>query len=224
MTTVRRIVDLSLTISSETQVYPGDPVPVLTRHCTVERDGYNILHVSIGSQTGTHVDAPSHLEEDNTPIDRMDLALFVGRGVLFDVRGLVERTRITAAMIADTAATVRPGDIALIHTGWSRYYGSDAYYDHPFLDIAACDLLLERGVRTFCLDAASIDETPDDEHLGAGYPVHHKIANAGGVIGENFCNLELVDFADPFVTILPIKLQAGDGAPVRAVAMELDQV
>ncbi len=73
--------------------------------------------------------------------------------------------------------------------------------------------MLDRGVRTFCVDAPSIDPTPD-KNLAA----HLLIADACGVIGENFRNLELVDWPDPFVSCLPIKLAGADGAPVRAVA------
>jgi kynurenine formamidase len=81
--------------------------------------------------------------------------------------------------------------------------------------------MLDLGVRTFCIDALNIDETPDGSHPGAGYPVHHLIAEAGGVIGENFRNLAKVDWADPFVMTLPLALEGADGAPVRAVAVEL---
>ncbi|MBP1161656.1 kynurenine formamidase [Rhodococcus sp. PvR044] len=220
MSVVRRIVDLSHPIDTGMPVYPGDPAARLTPHCTVARDGYNVLRVEMGSQSGTHVDAPVHLRDGDTPIDRMDLSLFVGRGVVFDLRGLAPRQPITAAMIAGPAESVRTGDIALVHTGWDRHYGTDVYYDHPFLGADACALLLERGVRAFCLDAPSVDPSGDED---TDYPAHHLIAKAGGVIAENLCNLELVDFPDPLISILPLKLAGGDGAPVRAVAMELDR-
>lgn len=210
--------DLSHTIGDGMPVYPGDPVPTLTRHCTIERDGYNVLEIRVGSQSGTHVDAPAHLDPAGATIDRLAPELFVGRGVVFDLRGLPARQRITRDLLVSRCEEVRHGDIALFHTGWARHYGSDAYYTHPFLDPAACEFLLEQGVRTFCLDAPSIEESAGAE---PGYPVHHLIAEAGGVIGENLCNLEQIDFPDPLVSLLPIKLEAGDGAPTRAVAMQL---
>ena len=133
------------------------------------------------------------------------------------MRGAAARERITWERIAPAAGRLTPGTITLICTGWSAHYGTPAYYDHPYLDADACRRLLDLGVRTFCIDAASIDETPDH----AGYPVHHLIAAAGGVIGENFRNLELVDFPDPLISCLPIALEGADGAPVRAVAIQL---
>jgi kynurenine formamidase len=214
---VRRIVDLSVPVGPGTQVYPGDPEPRLNVYATVPRDGFNLLQVEMGSQTGTHVDAPYHFRDDAPRLHELDLALFTGPGVVLDVRGLEPRTPITWNMI--DPAGLGPGVIALICTGWSSLYGTDAYFDHPYLDADACKHMLNLGVRTFCVDAVNIDETPSP----IGYPVHHLIAAAGGVIGENFRNLELIDFPHPLVSCLPLALENADGAPVRAVAMQLEE-
>ena len=90
-----------------------------------------------------------------------------------------------------------PGTILLLRTGWDAYYDDKAYFSHPFLDGAACARLLELGVRTICIDAINLDETPDDEHPGEGFPVHHQIARAGGVIGENFRGLDRIEWEHP---------------------------
>lgn len=219
---VARIVDLSVPVGPNTPVYPGDPVPRFEVHSTVARDGFNLLHIDLGSQTGTHVDAPYHFQDDSPRIDQLDLSLFAGPGVVIDVRGVGPRERITWDHVAPLAARLGPGVIALFCTGWSRHFGSPTYFENPFLDADLVRRMLDLGVRTFCLDALNIDETPDDDHPGEGYPAHHLIATAGGVIGENFCNLELIDFDDPFVSCLPIALENADGAPVRAVAMQLE--
>ena len=219
---VTRVVDLSVPVGPGTQVYPGDPVPELARHATIRRDGFNLLALRLGSQTGTHVDAPYHFRDDGPRLDELDLGLFTGPGVVLDVRGAGPRGRVTWDRIAPAAALLKPGVIALLHTGWAARYGTPGYFDHPYLDADACRRMLDLGVRTFCLDAPSIDETPDDDHPGDGSPVHHLIAAAGGVIGENFRNLELIDFPAPLVSCLPIALERADGAPVRAVAMRLE--
>jgi len=65
-----------------------------------------------------------------------------------------------------------------------------------------------------------VDETPDETHPGIGFPVHHLIANAAGVISENLTNLNAIDFEKPIVSLLPMKFVGIDGAPVRAVALE----
>lgn len=215
---VRRIVDLSVPLSESTQVYPGDPEPRIAPAATIEADGFNVLSLRMGSQTGTHVDAPYHFRADGARIDELDLSLFTGPGAVIDVTGLAPRRRITWDMIA--ADALGPGVIALLHTGWARRYGTPEYFEHPFLDADACRRMLGLGVRTFLLDCPSIDETPGEGHPGEGFPVHHLIAAAGGVIGENLRGFERIDFA-PFVSCLPLRLEGADGAPVRAVAMDL---
>src|SRR5579862_6311866 len=94
---IRRVVDLSLAIDADTQVYPGDPLVHFAQHSTIERDGFNLLSVQMGSQTGTNCDAPYHFVEEGAKIDELDLALFAGPGVLIDVRHKPARSAIDAA-------------------------------------------------------------------------------------------------------------------------------
>ena len=216
-----RVVDLSHSINANTQVYPGDPEPKLAIHSTIAKDGFNLLSLQMGSQTGTHVDAPYHFDEDTERIDQLPLERFLGRGVLINATGLEPRTSISWEMIEADAQDIKASDIALIHTGWSKYFGTDKYFDHPFLSGDACQRLLDKGVMVFGIDAINIDETPNDTHPGVGFPCHHLIAKKAGVISENLCNFEAINFANPLISLLPLKLEAADGAPVRAVAIEL---
>lgn len=217
---VRKVVDLSVPLDERVQVYPGDPEFRSDIAATVAVDGFNLRHVRMGSQTGTHVDAPFHFRDDGSPIDELDLSLFAGPGVVLDARGHRPRERITWAALEPWADRLGPGVIALVHTGWSAHWGTPRYFQHPFLDVDAVGRLLDLGVRTLLLDAPSPDQTPDDEHPGAGFPVHHLVAGVGGVIGENLRGLEQIDF-EPFVSCLPLRLTGADGAPVRAVALDL---
>lgn len=201
-------------------VYPGDPSPRFEVHSTIARDGFNLLDVHIGSQSGTHVDAPYHFEPDGLRLDELPIDRFVGPGVVVDASGLQARGEIGWQHVAPVADRLAPGVIVLLRTGWSTHYGTPAYFDHPFLGAEACERMLGLGVRTFCIDAINIDETPDDDHPGVGFPSHHLISRAGGVIGENFRLHDLPE-RDFLVVCTPILLTGADGAPVRAVAMEL---
>jgi kynurenine formamidase len=218
---LRRVVDLSLALDAQTQVYPGDPHVRFEQSATIEADGFNLLSVEMGSQSGTNCDAPYHVLHDGARIDEMDLRLFAGPGVIIDVQGKPARAAISAPDVAPYVDAVGPGTIVLFHTGWAVHYGTAEYFNHPFVGADACQVLLDRGVRTFCLDTLNIDETPDDTHPGIGFPVHHLIAAAGGVVVENLSAIEQIDFGEPFISVLPIRLTGADGAPTRAVAMDL---
>ncbi len=215
-------VDLSHPLGDDTDVYPGDPEVRLEPHATIEADGYNLLAVHLGSQSGTHVDAPFHFAQGGARVDELPLALFAGPAVIVDASDLGPRGRIGRRHLDPLAGRLRAGTILLLRTGWSSRYGTAAYHDHPFLDPEACAWAIARGIRTFGLDAPSIDETPTAGTGVEDYPCHRLIAAAGGVICENLTRLEDVTFDDPVVSFFPIRLEGADGAPVRAVAYRVE--
>lgn len=213
-----RLVDLSEPLQPDTPVYPGDPVFVSTVHSTVAEQGFNLLSIHMGSQTGTHVDAPYHFVQGGLRIDQVPLHRFIGPAVVIDCRGLPARSPIGPELVSGFLADLCEGSIVILHTGWSRHYGSPDMTEHPYLSAQACRALLQAGVRTFGIDAMNIDQTPDEAHPGEGFVCHHLIGEAEGVIIENLRNLEAIDFPNPVVSVLPLRLTDADGAPVRAVA------
>lgn len=211
------VVDLSVPVGPATFVHPGDPATHLDVHATVARDGYNLLRVRMGSQTGTHVDAPFHVDDAGRRVDELDLRLLTGPAVVVDATGLPPHGWITGAHLDPVRDRLAPGVVVLLRTGWSAQQGSPTYLQHPALDPAACAELLAAGVRTVGIDAPSLDPTSSPD-----LPCHHLLAAAGGVIAENLTDLHLVlELTDPLVCLLPIRLEGADGAPVRAVAMQL---
>jgi len=218
---VRRIVDLSHGVDGDTPVYPGDPVPSFSPAATIAHDGFNVLHVQMGSQTGTHADAPYHFIPDGARIDDLDLSLFIGPAVITDLRGLAPRTCIGWRHLEPNADRLVPGSILVLHTGWSQHWGTPAYHDHPYLDADAARRVISAGVRTIALDAMNLDETVQEGEHPTGFAAHHAVLGAGGVIVENLTGLDQVGDADVLLSVLPLRFVGADGAPVRAVAIEL---
>jgi kynurenine formamidase len=218
-----RIVDLSIVLDGDTQIFPGDPRPELAPAARIDSEGFNVLTLHLGSHSGTHVDAPYHFIEGGPRIEDCDLGLFTGPGVIVDVTGHGERQPITRQDLEPYRDSLRPGAVVALHTGWSdRYLGTDRYYAHPFLDPKACGWLEELGVRTVAIDALNVDRTilPGDGE--PEFPCHLRFLGAGGIFAENLTNLGSVDFDDPMVSLLPIRLGGeADGAPCRAVALKL---
>ncbi|MDQ4109147.1 MAG: cyclase family protein [Actinomycetota bacterium] len=218
----RRIVDLSLPLDPRTQVYPGDPEVVFRPATRIEDEGYNVLALELGSHSGTHVDSPFHFFAGGERLDGLDLALFVGPALIADVTQQDDREPIGWEALHPYAEQLGPGTILVLRTGWSdRHYGTERYFDHPYLSAAACERIVELGVRTLAIDALS----PDETLVGDGEPrfdVHRLLLGAGGVIAENLANLGAVDFEDPLLCLFPLRLDGdADGSPCRAVALEL---
>jgi arylformamidase len=74
-----KIYDISLTISSDLPVWPGDMKVQLERTKKMEEGAYdNLSRVAMGVHTGTHVDAPYHFVIDGKKIDELTIDRFVG--------------------------------------------------------------------------------------------------------------------------------------------------
>lgn len=125
--------DLSHPLRSGMPVYPGDPEVGIAPALTVGRDGVNVLGMHLGSQSGTHVDAPFHVDDALPDLDALPLERFVGRGVLLDARGSAPRQELPASALDPVADRLGPGAVLLVVTGWSRHWDSPAYLEHPWL-------------------------------------------------------------------------------------------
>ncbi|OBZ69716.1 Kynurenine formamidase [Grifola frondosa] len=216
-----QVVDLSHTLDSNVQVYPGDPIsfsccPTLT----IAEHGCNVSSISMGSHIGTHVDAPYHFFEHGAAIDKVSLNTFVGPAVVVDLTAKGPRDMISWADIAsheDELLRRGPEVILLLRMGWSKFWQTKQYMDHPFLARDAAQKVINLGVKAIGVDTFSPDETRVDETT-PDFGVHQIVLGAGAVIAENLTNLEAIQEGEWVVSLVPLKLSGGDGSPIRACA------
>jgi arylformamidase len=217
------LIDLSVPLHSGMPVWPGDPEVEITPVATVAADGYNLLALRLGSQSGTHVEAPFHVDDALPALSDLPLERFTGPAVVADLRGRPPRSPITAADLTPVAARIGPGVVLLLATDWSRHWGLPEYLAHPWLHPDAARLIVARGVRAVGIDAPSVD--PSDGPPGAAdpLPAHRVLAHAGAVIAENLTNLATL-LRPPAtqrhvqVWLLPLSFARAEGSPTRAVA------
>jgi len=224
-----QIIDLSHTIHDQIQVYPGDPQPSIKRGLTHENDYCHVDLLTLGSHTGTHIDAPFHFLKDGKKINELPVKRFVGDGVLIDVSGKSDRALIEPGDVAPYDYQITEGDFVIFKTGRDKYFGTAKYYRHPYLSPEGAQVLLKMGVSLVGIDAMNIDPTyhnsknsdpsasglPDEE--GYGYPVHDILLGNDILIVENLCNLDKIKQVKGVYSFLPLKLKDSDGSPIRAV-------
>ncbi|MFD8647611.1 cyclase family protein, partial [Streptomyces mirabilis] len=140
--------DLSVPVVTGMPVYPGDPEVEVSRALRVAEHGVNVLRLHMGSQSGTHVDAPYHVDEAWPTLDDLPLERFAGAAVVADVRGLPARAPITPDLLSPALGLLRSGSILLLATGWSRYWGTEDYLAHPWLTSEAAEAVVAAGVLT----------------------------------------------------------------------------
>ncbi|MDJ1498343.1 cyclase family protein [Cytophagaceae bacterium DM2B3-1] len=74
-----KIVDLSATIYHNMKVYPGDPQVRINIVHTYQTHEWELRELSMGTHTGTHVDAFSHMHVGGQTIDKIPLEKFCGK-------------------------------------------------------------------------------------------------------------------------------------------------
>jgi len=79
-----RVIDITITLDENVKIYEGDPRFEKKQLTFIEEHGYAISHLSMGTHTGTHVDAPSHFIEDGKSLGDISLRRFVGRCIVVD--------------------------------------------------------------------------------------------------------------------------------------------
>ncbi|KZT22526.1 putative cyclase [Neolentinus lepideus HHB14362 ss-1] len=211
------MIDLTHPLNPSAPVCAGHPTFACHPALTLEKDGINVSTLTLGSHTGTHIDAPYHFLPDGLRVDQVDLSLLVGPAVLVDVLGKQPRSKITWDDLKPYVTRFEKGVVVILHTGWSKYWGQPQYRHHPSLDRDAARKIMATGVRVIGVDALSPDEMPFPGEADC-FDVHRVILGSGGVIAENLNNLERINFDDPIVSLLPLRLTDCDGSPIRAVA------
>ncbi|WP_236720255.1 cyclase family protein [Rathayibacter sp. VKM Ac-2630] len=137
MTSSRRLVDLSHTVSDGLVTYPGLPAPRIRPHLTREASRasyapgteFALDVIEMIGNTGTYLDSPFHRYDGGTDLAGLDLATLV------DLPALVVTARGERAVGPEAFAglDVR-GAAVLLATGWDVHFATAEYArDAPFL-------------------------------------------------------------------------------------------
>jgi kynurenine formamidase len=213
---IKKIYDLTTTISTHMPIWPTSPLPVITPVGIAARDGYNVESYSSLTHTGTHIDAPYHFIEDAKTIDKIELDRLITYG--YCVRPTISGQEISAASLKDKWIAEYDGSAILIDTGWShkRAFTRQFLYDFPGLSMDAAEFLLSRGVTMVGIDTLGIEP-----YSHSDFAVHKKLLSKDVVVIEDLAGLDQLREATRYLVVaLPAKIRGASGAMSRVVALE----
>jgi arylformamidase len=211
-----KLIDLSHAIVAGMTTYKGLPGPHICDYWSREQsashydDGstFQIGRIEMVANTGTYVDVPFHRFEAGEDLAAVGIERLVG------LEGLCVRSEGLATGPALFEGLDVRGKAVLVHTGWDRHWGTDAYFsDHPFLTGDAARLLAEAGAALVGIDSHNIDDT-----RARARPVHTILLRAGIPICEHMTNLGALPVDGFRLTAAPPKVQGMGTFPVRAFA------
>lgn len=214
-----RAVDLTQELANGMPIYPGDPSPSFESAATLAKNGVNLMRLVLGSHTGTHTDAPKHFIKGGIGVDEIPVSRLIGEALVIDLSSRPVGSGITDSDLKrKLEGKIKPDDIVLCYTGSSEHWGeASANSKYTYLTKEAADYLVSKKVRAVGIDFLSV------EKFKAPDPVAHKTLLGNGIFIIESLSSALKQFVGKRILLinLPIKLEGGDGAPTRSVAVPI---
>lgn len=201
-------IDISVPIRDGMAHWPGDPPVRIERVQDIERgDSHTLSAMSVGSHTGTHIDAPAHFIKGGKTIDRMALSVLVGKARVLEIK---DKESIKVAELDQFK--IRRGERILFKTSNSALWSSDKFFeDFVFVSPEAAQFLADQGVKLVGVDYFSVGS------YRRGGSLQHKVLLTAGICVIEGLNLSLVAPGSYNLVCLPLRLENGDGAPARVI-------
>lgn len=223
------VIDLSQEIFQGMSVFPMHQPTFIMTNMTHEENmkntgskslGFSARNLLISEHCGTHCDAVWEYKPSGNSIENMPLQYFFGSAICIDLSHIpcsryIEANDIKEA-INKSGQSLSKGDIVLLYTGhYDRNFETNKWQtDYSGLSYDGAKYLAGCGVVNIGVDAPSIDHPHDINFSGHLICGEYDITNT-----ENLCNLEQVVNKRFLYFGLPLKIRAGSGSPIRAIAL-----
>jgi arylformamidase len=209
-----KIFDISLTISPDLPVWPGDPPIELEQIESIDSGAdANVSHLSAGVHIGTHVDAPHHFLNDGRTIEGLSLDVLTGSCYVTQLPDGVEA--ITAEALEGISLPAKVKRV-LFGTGNSRLWAhGEQEFQEAFVAVTegGANWLVDHGIELVGVDYLSVAP------YGDSIPTHRVLLAAGIVVVEGL-DLSAVPRGFYDLYCLPLKLLGAEGAPARAILIQ----
>jgi len=206
------IYDISLTISNDLPVWPGDTPVSLVRNSDMQQGGLVTLsQLTSTVHAGSHLDAPRHFVRDGHGVDQIELDTLIGPCFVVDLHG---RDSIDARSLEQANI---PANVTrlLCRTRNSDYWarGDNTFHtDFVAIEPSGAEWFVQHGIQLVGVDYLSVGA------YEGGIPTH-EILLSNGVVPVEGLDLSRIEPGEYHLICLPLKLKDCDGAPVRAVLL-----
>ncbi|HTP07743.1 MAG TPA: cyclase family protein [Anaerolineae bacterium] len=204
------IYDISLTISNDLPVWPGDtPIDLVRNKDMRNGELYTLSQITTTVHVGSHLDAPMHFVRDGYGVDQIDLNKLIGPCFVVDLPNV---SSIDAQSLEQANIPVNVTRL-LCRTRNSQIWArGDKVFHTDFVAIhpTGAEWIVQRGIQLVGVDYLSVGA------YEGGIPTH-EILLSHGVVPVEGLDLSRIEPGEYQLICLPLKLKDCDGAPVRAV-------
>lgn len=205
-----RIYDISIGISPDLPVWPGDPPVTLERVGEIAKGANsNVSRLVCGVHVGTHVDAPVHFLDGREGVELLSLKSLMGRAYVVE---LGDADVLDAATLQSAGIPPRTRRVLFKTRNSMLWSGGVQEFREDFVavDVSGAEWLTQRGFHLVGVDYLSVAP------FGESGPTHRILLEAGVVVVEGL-DLSEVTQGRYALYCLPLKLMGSDGAPARAI-------
>ena len=206
-------IDVSVPLRTGMVHWPDNPPVRIERMLDIEHgDAANVSTISMGSHTGTHMDAPLHFVQGGKGLDEMPLEATIGRTRVVEIH---DPESVKPYELRPHG--IRKGDRILFKTRNSaRRWHEEAFIENfVYVSQEAARYLAAHEVQTVGIDYLSVGGFVRD-----GVETHRTLLEAGIWVIEGL-DLSQVAPGKYELICLPLKVERGDGAPARAILRTL---
>jgi arylformamidase len=202
--------DISVSLGGESIDFPGDtPYRRKMVQTLASGDECNLSEITMSAHAGTHLDAPYHFVSGGKTIDQYPVERCVFKALVVHVQN-----RVSIEPDALEGLDIQSGEAIIFKTcNSTKGLVTKGVFEEKFV------YLSEKGAE-WCLrkkvGLVGIDYITIEQHGSRGSPVHQRILGEGIPILEG-ANLRDVPEGRYTLYAFPLKIQGGEGAPVRAV-------
>lgn len=209
-----KIFDISVSLSAEIPVWPGDPQILLERYRHISTgNASNDSKIACSVHSGTHVDAPAHFIENGVTVEQLPLHALIGTATVVEI---LNSNIITPEILEDQALPAETKRL-LFKTKNSVLWDNPAHQFNPdfvALSPAAAGWIVSKGMQLVGIDYLSIQMYNDAD------PRTHRILLEAGIVVVEGLDLRNIRAGTYQFICLPIKLAGSEGAPARAVLIQ----
>jgi kynurenine formamidase len=208
----KKIIDLTLPINNKMSGVNISSARIL------DVDGWNATTLNLYSHCGTHMDAPLHFGVNAQTIDQLPKERLISEAWIVNLSNIKPKEEILVSHLEGVINDFKPGQSIILHTGWSKKLGTKAYRDQlPRISVELANWLGEKKVNILGVEPPSV---ADVNNIDEVTEIHHILMKNDIIIVEGLCNLEQITTKKVTLIALPLKIEGGDGAPSRVIALQ----
>ena len=184
-------------------VFPGDPIPQTQKIASMEKgDLYNLTTLSMCAHNGTHVDAPCHFIQNGKSVEELDLGKMVGHATVIHHDGVVS---------AEDAKII----LKRQNDGGRYALKRILFKGKTIVSLEAAHVFAEAKIDLLGNESQTVG--PEDAPMAV-----HKVLLGAEVVLLEGIRLQDVPEGIYLLCAAPISLAGADGAPCRAVLLDME--